>query len=133
MKRLFAILILAATCFCQVTWKSQDNSIPKIAPKYLLILRYWSTTFSGTGDVVSAGQGWVYMTETYPTLDTVLERLNSSQGAGKFSEDEVVGLWSLDEANKLTLTFRDTEHVKPKHVEEERWTTREWSVLIKKK
>ena len=79
---------------------------------------------------MSFEQGWVYSNETYQDMPSVLKRLNESLGGGqfKFNQSEIVGLWSLDRSNRIDLTFKDTEHVKPKHVEEEKWTTREWSV-----
>ena len=129
MKRiLWALAFLSVSALGQYNWKPQDDSIPKIEPRYLLVLRYWGTVTTSHGDYANTGQGWAYLTETYQDMPSVLKRLNESLGAGQFNQNEIVGLWSLDRSNRIDLTFKDTEHVKPKHVDEEKWTTREWSV-----
>ena len=129
MKRILcALAFFGVSALGQYHWKPQDDSIPKIEPRYLLVLRYWGSVTTQHGDYADIGQGWVYMTETYQDMPSVLKRLNESMGAGQFHDNEIVGLWSLGQPNRIDLTFKDTEHVKPKHVEEERWTTREWSV-----
>ena len=108
--------------------EAQDDSISKIEPRYLLVLRYWGVVTTQHGDSWNMGQGWVYLNETYQDMPSVLKRLNESMGAGKFNQSEIIGLWALDRSNRIDLSFTDTEHVKPKHVGEEKWITREWSV-----
>ena len=125
MKRILcALAFFGVSALGQYNWKPQDDSIPKSEPRYLLVLRYWGSVTTQHGDYADIGQGWVYMTETYQDMPSVLKRLNDDWQY----EWGIVGLWSLNQSNKIDLTFKDTEHVKPKHVEEEKWTTREWSV-----
>ena len=129
MKRTALIIsFLSISALGQYNWKPQDDSIPKTEPRYLLVLRYWGTVMHSQGDSTTVDLGWAYLTETYQDIPSVLKRLNESMGGGQFNQSEIVGLWSLDRSNRIDLTFKDTEHVKPKHVEEEKWTTREWSV-----
>ena len=112
------------------TGESFQDTTPPIVPKYLLVLRYLSTTctsFATPGASINCG-GWFYMNETYADLKGVMMRLNYGRGAIGFGPDEVVGLWNLSDRNRVSLDSKVIERVEPRHVEETRWKERVWTV-----
>jgi hypothetical protein len=107
------------------------HSLGKPSPQYLLILRYWSISdYCQTSNPVKCfGPDWVYLNETYQTLDEVLNRLNTYTGQGVRDKTNVVGLWKLgDDKNIIdtALQLDATEHEKARVVEKDRWTEYKW-------
>ena len=139
MIRLILIFVFVFSLVAQSTQSLQwiTSSPPKRdlakIPHYLLVLRYWAigcmenTTIS-SGASIQCG-GWVYLNETYESLEAVLERLNKSLGSAQWQPQEVVGIWRLDNTNKLKVSFKDIEKKIPKHIEEQKWVERSWEVL----
>lgn len=76
-----------------VTTFLSNKDKPKISPKYLLVLRYWTgmavsyTTYPSQ----NIGADWTYLNETYTSIDEVLARLNQQ----RFGKEDFVGLWEL--------------------------------------
>lgn len=123
------LLLVFITAWGSYYWKPQDNTISKEYPQYLLVIRYWGGVSTQEGGLASFDQGWVYLNETYDSLDEVLDRLNTYTGSGLTDMNELVGLWKLGEdRNEINKLFRleVTEHSEPVRVEERKWKEYKW-------
>lgn len=133
------LAILLLLCIAGVgqgfEWKDRCDSIQKIIPQYLLVIRYWGIVSQrGTdGSSVYLTQEWVYLNETYNSLDEVISRLQNYTGAGMSKEEAkyaLVGLWELGDRNNIAekvLNIKETVHSKEIIIEQQEWTEIEWS------
>lgn len=136
MKKL-AMAITLVGCICLLSaayayeWQSQDNATPKKYPAYLLVIRYWGTVMESHGDYALPKQGWIYLNETYDSMDEVVNRLNTYAGQGMTAEgkkNELVGLWQLGEDCNIVdqLQLDEIKHSKERKIEVDEWSEWKW-------
>ena len=135
-KHIFLILIIIASTNLahSYEWKSMNLSEPKIVPQYLLVIRYWGTISERGEDGFSmySTQGWIYMNETYNSLDEVIDRLQTYTGRGmsaKEKEYALIGLWKLGDHNDISdkvLHVEETIHKKEVEIETQKWSEINW-------
>lgn len=113
--------------------KPQDNSIPKKYPEYLLVLRYWDSSPTKRYGIIASviEWNWIYLYETYGSLDAVLKRLNTYTGQGLKDMNELVGLWRLGEDKNIinqVVELETTKHCQPEtvYVKERKWESSKW-------
>jgi hypothetical protein len=135
---LFSVFIilfsLVSPISAQTVWKSEDVTVPKKIPQYLLVIRYWGSVVNQEGDVMTFDQGWIYLKETYSSVDEILKRLQTYAGPGmskKQSENELIGVWKLGESNNIAnelFQLEEVRHEKEVKIETREWIEHKWSI-----
>lgn len=96
--------------------------------QFVLIVRVWSPGFrSYTPGTSVVEHWWQYDTHLYENIEELREALEWNNGR-RWDQRNIVGLWRLDNLERIHLEYEDVEHVEPEHVRERRWKARVWTI-----